>query len=126
MYFTDATQYPPERLAKLGQQATAENSPFSLSDRIGLVYDALALAKAGYAPVSSALELISTLRNEKERAWTSILPLDRRTHRCASAADLVWSAVATNLSLIVSTWYEHSHVVEKLNALRRVRLGNPL
>ncbi|TBU29067.1 peptidase family M1-domain-containing protein [Dichomitus squalens] len=94
-----ATQYPPERLAKLGQQAVAENSPFSLSDRIGLVFDALALAKAGYAPVSSALELISILKTEKEH--------------------LVWSAIATNISLIVSTWYENNQVVDQLNALRR-------
>ena len=62
-----ATQYSAERLAKLGEQAAAIDSPFSLADRIGLVSDALALAKAGYTPVSSALGLISALRGEKER-----------------------------------------------------------
>ena len=33
---------------------------------MGLVGDALALSKAGYTPVSTALELINTLRDEKE------------------------------------------------------------
>lgn len=62
----DAVKYSPERLVKLGQTAALPDSPFSLSDRIGLVWDAFALAKAGYAPVSSALGLISMLRDEKE------------------------------------------------------------
>ncbi|KAI9056855.1 leucyl aminopeptidase [Trametes sanguinea] len=94
-----AVQYSADRLAKLGQQAAAPDSPFSLSDRIGLVSDALALSKAGYTSVSSALELISALRGEKEY--------------------LVWDAIASNLSAIVSTWWENEHVVELLNALRR-------
>ncbi|KAI0747687.1 peptidase family M1-domain-containing protein [Daedaleopsis nitida] len=94
-----AVQYSTDRLVKLGEQAAAQNSPFSLSDRMGLVYDALALSKAGYAPVSSALGLISALHGEKEH--------------------LVWSAIASNLSTIVSTWWENAHVVEKLNAFRR-------
>ena len=64
----DAVRYGAERLVKLGQTAAAPDSPFSLSDRIGLVWDAFALAKAGYAPVSSAFGLISMLRDEKECA----------------------------------------------------------
>ncbi|CDO74865.1 hypothetical protein BN946_scf185004.g15 [Trametes cinnabarina] len=94
-----AVQYSADRLVKLGQQAAAPGSPFSLSDRIGLVSDALALSKAGYTSVSSALELISALRNEKEY--------------------LVWDAIGSKLSSIASTWWENEHVVELLNALRR-------
>ncbi|KAI0695406.1 peptidase family M1-domain-containing protein [Cerioporus squamosus] len=94
-----ATQYSAERLVKLGEQAAAKDSPFSLTDRIGLVSDALALAKAGYTPVSSALGLINALREEKEH--------------------LVWGAIASNLSTIVSTWWENPHVVGMLNAFRR-------
>ncbi|RDX52652.1 hypothetical protein OH76DRAFT_1553921 [Lentinus brumalis] len=94
-----ATQYPAERLVKLGEQAAAKDSPFSLADRIGLVSDALALAKAGYTPVSSALALINALREEKEH--------------------LVWGAIASNLATIVSTWWENPHVVNMLNAFRR-------
>ncbi|OJT04088.1 Aminopeptidase 2, mitochondrial [Trametes pubescens] len=94
-----AVQYSPDRLTKLGQQAAAPNSPFTLSDRIGIVCDSLALARAGYATVSSALELISVLHSEKEY--------------------LVWDAIATNLSTIVSTWWENPAVVERLNVFRR-------
>ncbi|KAH9857712.1 leucyl aminopeptidase [Lenzites betulinus] len=94
-----AVHYSPERLAKLGQQAAAPNSPFTLSDRIGIVCDALALSRAGYATVSGTLELISALKNEKEH--------------------LVWDAIATNLSTIVSTWWENPEVVDRLNVVRR-------
>ncbi|KAI8998978.1 leucyl aminopeptidase [Trametes punicea] len=94
-----AVQYSADRLAKLGQQAATTDSPFSLSDRIGLVSDAFALSKASYTSVSSALELISALHDEKEY--------------------LVWDAIATNLSAIASTWWENPHVVELLNAFRR-------
>ena len=67
----DATAYSAERLAKLGEQAAAENSPFSLSDKIGLLYDAFALSKAGYVPISGALSLALGLRGEREREWDS-------------------------------------------------------
>ncbi|KAI0806986.1 peptidase family M1-domain-containing protein [Fomes fomentarius] len=94
-----ATRYSAERLAKLGQQVAAKDSPFSLADRMGLVGDALALSKAGYTPVSSALELISTLKDEKEY--------------------LVWGTISSNLSTIVSTWWENPQVIDKLDAFRR-------
>ncbi|KAI0743398.1 peptidase family M1-domain-containing protein [Daedaleopsis nitida] len=93
-----AVRYSAARLAKLGEQATAPNSPFTVSDRIGLVLDAFALAKAGYAPLSSALGLVSSLKGETEY--------------------FVLDTIATNLSAIISTWYEHPHVVELLNAFR--------
>ena len=60
-------KYSAERVAKLGEQAAAKNSPFSLSDRMGLISDSLTLARAGYAPVSSNLDLVKALRDEKER-----------------------------------------------------------
>ncbi len=66
MDLTDRVLYTPERLVAIAKEAIAENSPFSLEDRIGLVYDALALARAGYLDVSSALALYQTLRHEKE------------------------------------------------------------
>lgn len=39
---------------------------FTLKDRIGLVHDAFALARAGFSDVSSALTLVEILKNEKE------------------------------------------------------------
>lgn len=35
-------------------------------------------------------------------------------------ADLVWDSIAGSLTTLVSTWFEHPEIVEKLNAFRRV------
>ncbi|KAJ3554813.1 hypothetical protein NM688_g2912 [Phlebia brevispora] len=91
--------YTPDRLTRIAQEAVKENSVFSVEDRIGLVYDALALAKAGYLDVSGILSLYDILRNEKEY--------------------LVWRSIADALASIESTWYEHEDISEKLNAFRR-------
>lgn len=55
----------------IAKEAAKENSVFSTEDRVGLVYDALALAKAGYLEVSSMLALFDAFRNDKdcERDW---------------------------------------------------------
>lgn len=58
--------YTPERLSKIADEAAQVDSPFSVDDRMGLVYDAMALSKAGLSKLSSALTLIDKLRNEKE------------------------------------------------------------
>ncbi|KAG8910494.1 Aminopeptidase 2 mitochondrial, partial [Tulasnella sp. 408] len=58
--------YTPGRLTKIGEEAAKENSVFSLEDRMGLVSDALILAKAGISQTSAALDLIKSLKNEKE------------------------------------------------------------
>jgi aminopeptidase 2 len=55
-------------LVAIAKEAAKENSVFSFDDRIGLVYDALALARAGYLDVSSALSLYDAFKNEKECA----------------------------------------------------------
>lgn len=62
----DRVLYSPERFIKTMNEAVKANSPFSLEDRIGLVYDALALTKAGYLNVSTMLSLYESLRNEEE------------------------------------------------------------
>lgn len=62
----DRALYTPERLMEIAKEAMKENSAFTLEDRIGLVNDALALAKAGYLNVSSILSLYDILRHEKE------------------------------------------------------------
>lgn len=63
---TDRVLYTPERLAKIAAEAAKDSSYFSLNDRIGLVHDAVALSKAGFAKVSSALTLVNILHNEKQ------------------------------------------------------------
>lgn len=63
--------YTPERLVKIAEEAAKEDSAFGLEDRVGLVYDALALAKAGYLDVTAALKLYAAFHKEKECACTS-------------------------------------------------------
>lgn len=65
------TAYTPDRLAKLGEEAARSESVFGLEDRVGLVSDAMVLARAGYGKTSGGLNLISRLHDETERAWMS-------------------------------------------------------
>lgn len=63
----DRVLYEPSRLAKIAEEAARDNSIFTLNDRLGLVYDCVALSKAGLAKVSTALTLIDILgKTEKE------------------------------------------------------------
>lgn len=67
MPLIDRVLYEPERLAKIAEEAAKGGSVFTLNDRLGLVYDSIALSKAGLAKVSSALTLLDILgKNEKE------------------------------------------------------------
>ncbi|KAI0789033.1 hypothetical protein BC629DRAFT_1582206 [Irpex lacteus] len=91
--------YTPERLVAIAKEAVREDSVFSLEDRIGLVYDSLALACAGYLEVSAVLPLYDVFRNEKEY--------------------FVWDCISASFSEFVSTWYEYPQILEKLNAFRR-------
>ena len=63
----DRVLYTPERLQKIATQAVAPDSIFGVEDRIGLVHDAMALAKSGHLKISAALGLVKTWAGEKER-----------------------------------------------------------
>ncbi|KAI0693908.1 leucyl aminopeptidase [Cytidiella melzeri] len=97
--------YTPERLVTIGNEAAIEDSLLSLEDRIGLVYDALALSRAGYMELSSALSLYEAFRDEKEY--------------------LILDSIFNSLSTLASTWYEHADILNELNVLRR-ELSTPL
>jgi len=58
--------YSPDITAKVSAEATKPDSAFSLNDRIGLVLDSVALAKAGFSDTSSMFTLIDGLKGEKE------------------------------------------------------------
>ncbi|KAL1741717.1 hypothetical protein HDZ31DRAFT_44813 [Schizophyllum fasciatum] len=90
--------YTPKRFAGLVHEAAKEDSLFTLDDRMGLVHDAFATARAGLAPLSSALDLVEALKDEQEY--------------------LVWACIASNLDALSSIWWEHADIVQKLNALR--------
>jgi aminopeptidase 2 len=70
--------YTPERLAKIASESVKENSVFALNDRIGLIHDSMALARAGLATLSSAMNLVNVLRDEKECKPLSFFHLWRR------------------------------------------------
>jgi len=92
--------YTPERLKQLGEWAAAKDSVFSLDDRMGLVSDAIVLAKAGTGKTSSAFDLVETLRNETE--------------------NLVWGSIDSGLSSAANVWWEQPETVrDQLKAFQR-------
>jgi len=91
--------YSPERLASIATEAAKGDAVFSLKDRIGLVHDAYALARAGFSKLSSALTFVHILKDEKEF--------------------LVWDSVSENLATVVSTWWEQPRVADALDGFRR-------
>lgn len=54
----DRVLYTPDRLQKIAAQANAPDGVFGLNDRIGLVHDAMALAKSGHLDISAVLALV--------------------------------------------------------------------
>ncbi|KAF9533369.1 leucyl aminopeptidase [Crepidotus variabilis] len=90
--------YTPERLAVIAAEATKENSIFSLEDRLGLVQDSFASAKAGLAKVSGALTLVESWENENEY--------------------LVLSGIG-DITNLISTFWESPKIVDGLNTFRR-------
>ena len=64
--WADRVLYSPDVTAKISAEAAKPDSIFSLNDRIGLVLDSVALAKAGFSDTSSMFTLIDGLRAEKE------------------------------------------------------------
>ncbi|KAJ7665988.1 leucyl aminopeptidase [Mycena polygramma] len=97
--------YSSERLKAIGVEAAKETTVFSVADRVGLINDAIALAKADLLKMSDALSSIYALRSEQEYP--------------------VWMAIASNLATLVSIWWEDERIVELLNAFRRA-LFSPL
>ncbi|KAG8711368.1 Aminopeptidase 2 mitochondrial, partial [Ceratobasidium sp. 423] len=94
------TAYTPERLSKLGEEAARPGSVFGLEDRVGLVSDAMVLARAGYGKTSGGLGLISHLRAETDY--------------------LVWKVIGSELSAIAGVWWEQpKEVLDNLKAFRR-------
>jgi aminopeptidase 2 len=120
---TDRVLYTPERLASIAAEAAKGDAIFSLKDRIGLVHDAFALSRAGFAQVSSALTFVDIIKDEKECEqcdWFSfagflINPIIKV---------LVWDCVAENLSTLVSVWWEQPRLTASLNTFRRVCFNN--
>lgn len=122
----DRVAYTPERMQKHGEEAAKPNGVFSFTDKMGLVSDAMVLARAGYAKTSSALDFISNLRDEKECAFLfeCTLPNSFLIEAYSSLTGLVWSAIGTQLANLDRVWWEQPETVRsQVRAFRQVR-GN--
>ncbi|KDR73433.1 hypothetical protein GALMADRAFT_72186 [Galerina marginata CBS 339.88] len=91
--------YTPERLAQIAGEAMKKGSAFSLEDRMGLIYDTMALSQAGLSKLSSALTLVELWKDEKDY--------------------LVWQSIGENLGQLKSIWWEYPGITAKLDAFRR-------
>ncbi|KAJ7123779.1 leucyl aminopeptidase [Mycena crocata] len=92
--------YTPERLSEIAAEAAKEDSIFSLSDRIGLLYDVAELSKAGLTQLSTLLTVVDTWRNEKNY--------------------LVWSSVLDRVGdLVIDAFWEHPQIVDRTRAFLR-------
>lgn len=87
---------------------------------MGLVYDSLALSKAGLSKLSSSLTLIDLWKNEKECQYPSRLAVLLIELNISFCVDLVWGAIGNSVDGLVSTWWEYPEIVDKLNSFRRV------
>ena len=117
-HVVDRVLYTPERLSKIAAECAKEDSVFTLNDRLGLVHDSMALAKAGFATLSSAMNFVNILRREKECQFYLLRFGTFPTHYHIS--DLVWDGISQNLSELVSIWWEESRVTDLLDAFCRV------
>ncbi|WVO17857.1 hypothetical protein L204_105555 [Cryptococcus depauperatus] len=95
--------YSPERLAKLGKQALS----FTVEDRMGLISDAITLARAGYAKTSGSLNLINSLGASE----TDFLP---------------WSQISAALNKLSVVWWEQPEEVRQAIDKLRIKLFKPL
>jgi aminopeptidase 2 len=79
--------------------------------------DAMALAKAGLAKLTSALTLMDGFARETDCTYcaTSIYPSTEH-----SIADIVLSGIAANISGLLDAWWEHPTILEQLQSLERV------
>lgn len=118
--YSDRVAYTPERLKKIGEEAAREGSSFSLEDRMGLVADAVILAKAGSSKTSAALDLIESLKGEKECEPNAALCCDQSL--ILLDVDLVWSAIESQIAKVNKIlWEQPEEVRENFKAFRRVR-----
>ena len=112
----DRVLYTRERLMKIAVEATRRGSIFSVEDRMGLISDELACAKAGLTKITDALELIHLFKDEKE-CWY----LQFSTSLNHQYPDSVWVTIAIGLAEIQSIWWEYPEILKDLHHFMQVR-----
>ena len=98
--------YSASALERLGALIKSNDSFLHLTDRVGILSDAAALATSGESRTSSLLHLIQSYAGEEKY--------------------IVWSEIATQLSAVQSVWYEQpENVIAALKKYQR-NLVSPL
>ncbi|KAJ7159076.1 leucyl aminopeptidase [Mycena crocata] len=91
--------YDSEKLNRRALEAAKGN----ICDRVGLMNDAMALAKADMASLSSALTLIDAFAGETEY--------------------IILEGIAANISVLLDAWWENPSIVARLQSLDRHVFG---
>lgn len=92
--------YSPDRLAKLGDEASRPGTAFGLEDIFGILSDAMSLAWARRSKTSAVLSMIERLKDQTEY--------------------LIWDAIGGRLETIESDfWEEPEEVINRIRAFRR-------
>ncbi|KIJ31991.1 hypothetical protein M422DRAFT_783647 [Sphaerobolus stellatus SS14] len=100
------THYTQDQLQRLEQEASRlESSALSVTDKLSLISDVLAISSAGMGQTSHALSLIEAMRNETNY--------------------LVWLSISNQLGQIRQVWWDQDQVYDDLQAFKRA-LFEPL
>lgn len=91
--------YSQQHLEVIGNAIARDASLFSVQDRIGILMDAFAFARAGYGSTIGALNLVKGFVAEE-----NFMVLDQ---------------IATCLKLVSTSWYKETNVVKGVHALQR-------
>ena len=102
------TNYPPARLESLGK----ERHKLSAEDKIGLVADAAALAVAGQGTTAGLLVLVEKFKDEKNKAYVSLIVSAKETDNGLS----VWYQIISSLSNIRSVFADNETLANGLMA----------
>jgi hypothetical protein len=102
----DCISYTPERLEKIATEAAKEDSVFSLSDHIRLLYNVSELSKAGLTQVSSLLTLFNIWRNKMNCEGSSLYLSVTKL----SALDLVWASILKSFGEIAVAFEEKTKI----------------
>ncbi|KAJ6558345.1 hypothetical protein B0H19DRAFT_1292397 [Mycena capillaripes] len=110
--------YTPEHLSKIVAEAAKEDTVFSLSDRIGLIYDVLELAKAGMTKLSSFFTLVDIWRSETNCKYSSNCCFPE----IHPSAALVWESILTGLNGVARAFEIDAQIDTTLRGFMHVRI----
>ncbi|KAI8897127.1 peptidase family M1-domain-containing protein [Globomyces pollinis-pini] len=91
--------YSPSQLERLGRALENNLNDFSTEDRIGIISDAFAFARAGLGSTSGALEILKSYKNEED--------------------GMVLEEIASRFTIMKKVWFKNESAIDGLNQLER-------